>query len=167
MKQMKALRRKLLALPLALLLAGASNHVGVALTPSIQLSQQQPWDTPNKSRETKCLAENIYHESRGESFEGKLAVAQVTLNRVAHKKLFKSTICGVVYQNSQFSWTSVSKTIKDKSAWEESQKIAKAVMGGLRLKDFDAIYYHTHAVKPSWRVGKQIVRVIGSHIFYA
>ena len=164
---MMTLRRILLALPLALVLAVGSSHVGEALAPSTQPTQATTWDTRNKTRETQCLAENIYHESRGESFEGKIAVAQVTLNRVAHKTLFKSTICGVVYQSKQFSWTNIPKSIKDKSAWEESQKIAKAVIGGLRLKDFDAIYYHTHAVKPSWRVGKQIVRVIGSHIFYA
>lgn len=34
------------------------------------------------NREVQCLAENVYHESKSESFEGKLAVAQVTINRV-------------------------------------------------------------------------------------
>ena len=32
--------------------------------------------------EVACLAINIYHEARGESSEGKIAVAFVTLNRV-------------------------------------------------------------------------------------
>ena len=163
---MKTLRNKpFLAVALALLLGLTGCRTGEAPPP--QLEAANHWDTRNQSKEALCLAQNIYHESRGESFEGKLAVAQVTLNRVAHKTLFKSTICGVVYQNKQFSWTSLPKSVKDKNAWEDAQKIAKAVMGGLRLKDFDAIYYHTHAVKPSWRVGKQIVKVIGSHIFYA
>ena len=31
------------------------------------------------SNEVQCLAENIYFEAASESFEGKLAVAQVTL----------------------------------------------------------------------------------------
>lgn len=163
---MKLRRNHLLSLTLAVILAAGSSHVGEALIPSIQLIQSQPWVTRNNTRETQCLAENIYHESRGESFEGKVAVAQVTLNRAAHKTLFKSTICGVVYQSKQFSWTIKPKTIKEKTAWEDSVKIAKAVMNGLRLKDFDAIYYHTHSVKPIWNRDKQIVKVIGSHIFY-
>lgn len=163
---MKTLKRKLLpAAALALLLSLPGCQLGVATPPQPLVSPH--WDTQNPEKEVLCLAKNIYHESRGESFEGKLAVAQVTLNRVAHKTLFKSTICGVVYQSKQFSWTINPRSVRDRSAWDESVKIAKAVMGGLRLTNFDAIYYHTHAVKPSWRVGKQIVKVIGSHIFYA
>ena len=33
-----------------------------------------------------CLATNIYHEARGESFAGKVAVANVTHNRVDSKR---------------------------------------------------------------------------------
>ena len=49
------------------------------------------------SNEVQCLAENIYFEAASESFEGKLAVAQVTLNRVNSGK-FAKTVCGVVKQ---------------------------------------------------------------------
>ena len=52
----------------------------------------------------KCLAMNIYHEARSESMQGQIAVAQVTLNRVEHDK-WPSTICEVVYEPKQFSWT--------------------------------------------------------------
>ena len=44
-----------------------------------------------------CLARNIYHEAGYESFEGKVAVAQVTLNRTESGQ-FPSDICKVVYQ---------------------------------------------------------------------
>jgi hypothetical protein len=54
--------------------------------------------------ELACLEKNIYNEARGEIDEGQLAVAFVTLAR-AQSKGFPSTICGVVYQNKQFSWT--------------------------------------------------------------
>ena len=35
-------------------------------------------------RELECMALNIYREAGNEPFEGKVAVAQVTLNRVDH-----------------------------------------------------------------------------------
>lgn len=53
--------------------------------------------------ELQCLAKNIYHEARGESRQGKLAVANVTLNRV-HSDRFPDTVCGVVYQARYSRW---------------------------------------------------------------
>jgi len=53
--------------------------------------------------ELDCLAKNIYHEARGESLQGKKAVANVTLNRV-HSNLFPDTVCGVVYQAVHSRW---------------------------------------------------------------
>jgi len=50
-----------------------------------------------KADEVKCLALNIYHEARNQPTVGKLAVAQVTMNRVKDVR-FPNTICGVVYQ---------------------------------------------------------------------
>ena len=55
------------------------------------------------SDELECLAKNIYHEARGESREGKVAVANVTLNRV-HSARFPDTVCGVVYQAVYSRW---------------------------------------------------------------
>ena len=51
--------------------------------------------------EIRCLAENIYWEARNQSKEGRLAVAQVTLNRVedprsvSYTHLTLPTICSV------------------------------------------------------------------------
>ena len=55
------------------------------------------------SDELECLAKNIYHEARGESREGKIAVANVTLNRV-HSTRFPDTVCGVVHQAVYSRW---------------------------------------------------------------
>jgi spore germination cell wall hydrolase CwlJ-like protein len=117
------------------------------------------------TNETVCLAKNIYHEARGESILGKLAVAKVTLNRVASGK-FRETICKVVYQSGQFSWTkSKYKPILDKNAWSESLHIAKLLMLNPELSKTTAMYYHSTKVKPNWR---QLERVdkIGNHVFY-
>ena len=62
-------------------------------------------------KDLECLALNIYREAGHEPFEGKVAVAQVTLNRVVDSR-FPNTVCDVVYEKTavyskvicQFSW---------------------------------------------------------------
>lgn len=50
-----------------------------------------------------CLAKNIYFEARGETTDGKMAVANVTMNRVASAR-FPNSICGVVEQAVYSRW---------------------------------------------------------------
>ena len=47
--------------------------------------------------EASCLALNIYHEARGQSIAGQIAVGQVTLNRLRDRR-FPNTICEVITQ---------------------------------------------------------------------
>ena len=130
-------------------------------------------------KQVDCLAKNIYYEAATESYEGKLAVAQVTMNRVNDPK-YPKDICSVVYQKTtgenlqsvcQFSWTCMVKelVVKDKYAWEESQMIAKRALTEPYLHDTiaesNALYYHAVYVKPGWNKLK-VVRQIGNHIFY-
>lgn len=127
-------------------------------------------------RETECLARNIYHEAGNEPFEGKVAVAQVTINRT-NSKQFPNDICKVVYQKNviyekvicQFSWyceTAALVKPKDKKSYEESYKVAqKVLLEGFRLPSLEtAMYYHADYVNPGWKK-KQIAK-IGRHIFY-
>lgn len=114
------------------------------------------------SSESKCLAEAIYHEARGESEIGKLAVAQVIINRTRLAK-YPSTICGVVYQPGQFSWTKRARHIKSDI---NSFYIAdKALSGNHRLIGFKATHFHNNQVNPRWR-GVEYYRTIGRHVFY-
>lgn len=132
------------------------------------------------NKQVDCLAKNIYHEAASESYEGKLAVAQVTMNRVNSGK-FPSDICSVVYQKTtdqnlktvcQFSWTCMVKELvtKDKYAWEVSVIIAKRALTEPVLHDkiaeTNALYYHAVYVKPGWNKTK-VVKQIGNHIFYS
>jgi spore germination cell wall hydrolase CwlJ-like protein len=130
----------------------------------------------DRTRQLACLTKNIYWESASEPFEGKVAVAQVTINRVASGK-FAPDICGVVYQKNmvldrvvcQFSWfcdgSSKVKPIYP-AHWKESEEVAKKVL----LEDFrlpglkDAMYYHADYINPGWN--RQRVAKIGHHIFY-
>jgi spore germination cell wall hydrolase CwlJ-like protein len=118
--------------------------------------------------EMLCLAKNIYYEARGEPMHGKIAVAQVTLNRVTHRTQFQSSICKVVYAKHQFSWTRERHKPPSGTAWHEAQALAKAVIQGTaHLPDFRALYFHNLTVKPQWNRTRELVARIGNHIFYA
>lgn len=118
--------------------------------------------------EVECLAKNIYHESRNQPLEGQIAVAQVTVNRVASQQ-FQNTVCGVVYAPSQFSWTlDKRKRVRDQEAWQVSVSIARAVLTrSITLPHFPALYFHTPQVNPRWNRNKTVVARIGNHIFYS
>lgn len=125
--------------------------------------------TPYVSRiEINCLAKNIYHEARGESLEGQIAVAQVTVNRV-RDPAYHSTVCGVVYAHKQFSWTlGKRKQVVDQKAWRAALDISRAVLTqSIPLPHFPATHFHTRQVKPYWAKTKTRVAVIGNHIFYS
>lgn len=115
--------------------------------------------------EFDCLARNVYYEARGENYKGKLAVALVTLNRTEDAR-FPKTICSVVYQKRQFSWTSkFYKTQVNKKEWQESKNAAfDAYMNRNILGKFKATHYHNFTVSPKWGLKK--VTVIHNHIFY-
>lgn len=120
-----------------------------------------------------CLRRNIYFEARGEGYQGMLAVAFVTVNR-ANDPRFPDTICDVVRQNRQFSWVHQRGWVKpnpihpgDKKAWQTAIDIADQIAyGELDSNVGNATFFHTLAVKPSWRNKFKPVATIGNHIFY-
>lgn len=117
--------------------------------------------------ELQCLTEALYFESRGEGRQGQAAVAEVILNRV-ESRVFPSTVCGVVNQPMQFSYTiGGRKTIRNKGAYQRVLKVAKeALQGAPRVLTDGATYFHTPAVRPAWSNRFQRTARIGQHIFY-
>jgi N-acetylmuramoyl-L-alanine amidase len=114
------------------------------------------------------LAKNIYFEARGEPLAGKLAVAQVTLNRVRSTR-YHNSICEVVYAKHQFSWTKTfNRThIRNPQAWEQSLALAqKALSRGFAKANFHATLFHNHKVKPKWAAKSKKIATIGNHTFY-
>lgn len=117
-------------------------------------------------QETQCLAKNVYHEARGEPWQGKMAVAIVTINRTNHWQ-FPNTICKVVYQPGQFSWTQHKLKVIDMYAWNESVLIAQLAQALAHeyAQKFPALYFHNKHVRPMWQHKRKIAQ-IGNHIFY-
>jgi spore germination cell wall hydrolase CwlJ-like protein len=155
----------------------AVNYKLDALAAENQVARQGFISVAERSKQLDCLTRNIYWEAGSEPFEGKVAVAQVTLNRVESGK-FPKDICGVVYQKyvvddrviCQFSWycdgSSVRRPIYP-AHWKESEEVAKKVLlEGFRLPSIkNAMYFHADYVNPRW--GKPQVAKFGRHIFYA
>ena len=130
--------------------------------------------------EIDCLALNIYFEARNESYEGRLAVAQVTQNRVMSKR-YPNSYCGVVWEHrkhpdtgktvAQFSWTldGKSDTPHNLEVWKECLEIAEEVLIYRKKSDIidtSVLNYHATYVKPKWSYKLVPVAQIERHIFY-
>ena len=138
-----------------------------------------------------CLAKNIYFEAGVESTAGKLAVANVTLNRTLGAN-YPNTICAVVHEGihrynarieeyvpvrdrCQFSWycDGLLDDPREGRTWESAQELAKKVL----VNHYDkaliditdgATHYHANWMEtyPKWSKRKKIMASIDRHIFY-
>lgn len=130
--------------------------------PAIELSES----------ELTCLAQNVYFESRGESRLGQEFVAWTTVNRLYDER-WPDTICGVVWQSKQFSWThdGLSDTPKDRKAWAQAVDIARSVweksQESLALDPTEgAIAFVESSTASSWHANLERVVRIDNHTFY-
>ena len=137
--------------------------------------------------EMKCMADNMYWESRNQSFRGLIAVGNVVMNRVADSR-FPNTICEVVKQGPeikswksgeyfpkrdrcQFSWYCDGKSdeipSQDKALYEVIRAMAVKVSTGF-FGDITngATHYHAYYVRPDWAGTKTPTVRVDAHIFY-
>ena len=122
-----------------------------------------------------CMALNIFFEARSEPVQGQIAVAEVTLNRVASDD-YPNTICEVVLQENsqgcQFSWWCDSKSDepKEHNSFQTSKSLAKLMIHEgqyISVVGKDATHYHTDDIKPYWSDKMVKIEQVGKHIFYA
>ena len=131
-----------------------------------RFSAGQPLD-----EQANCVAVAVYHEARGESLEGQLAVAKVIMNRAASGK-YPTSWCGVVKQPWQFSFVNprtgyMPSVDQDSQSWRNALGVTRlAVANAVPRLPTDCLWYHADYVAPSW--GKRLSRIqkIGAHIFY-
>jgi spore germination cell wall hydrolase CwlJ-like protein len=132
--------------------------------------------TAMRERQLACLATNIYYEAGNQPFEGKVAVAQVTMNRTESGQ-YPADICKTIYQKNivyekvlcQFSWVCDRAVIArpvNRANFKESEEVAKKVLlEGFRLPSLkDAMYFHGDYINPGWQ--REKIAKIGNHIFY-
>ena len=141
-----------------------------------QVTDSSQITTEIRERQLACLAKNIYYEAGNQPFEGKVAVAQVTINRT-ESGLYPSDICKTIYQKNivyekvlcQFSWVcdrTVTTRALNKANFKESEEVAKKVLlEGFRLPSLkNAMYFHADYINPGWK--RERITKIGNHIFY-
>lgn len=117
------------------------------------------------------LANLIYCEARGESYDGKLAVASVVVNRILSSK-FPDTMAGVIYQSGQFApVTSTKNSFVEALAYDKAAnssgcyKAAQEAMNGITNVE-NCVFFQTLAYLE--RVERlDVVRfALGNHGFY-
>lgn len=98
-----------------------------------------------------------------ESYVGKLAVANVILNRVKHTS-FPNSVKGVLYQRNQFE--SVSKGLRKKPS-NDTIKAVNEVLNGKRVFGSDVLYFYNPTItsKSNWIRKRPVVKSIGRHLF--
>jgi len=169
---------KILLVLLGLALVGFIGYKAVKykLDPNTQLVMNSAVTADVRNKQLECLTRNIYYEAGGEPFEGKVAVAQVTINR-SESGHFPNDICRVIYQKNvvydkvvcQFSWYCESPSgvkPRNTAVYKESEIVAKQVLlEGFRLPSLkNALYFHAKHLNPKWN--REQVAVIGGHVFY-
>ena len=138
-----------------------------------------PYDLNN---DYHCLASNIYWEARNQPLLGKLAVAQVTQNRVDNMR-YPDTICNVVKQTKfypsgridlhscQFSWycdgMGDEPLEHEFDVYEEAFYLAVDFIEERPLDVTEgSTHYHSIKVNPSWANTLEKIVQIEEHIFY-
>ncbi len=110
-----------------------------------------------------CLSLAIYHEARGESTRGMFAVAEVVINRTEE---MEKSICDVVYQSHQFSWTRRHgrNVPPDSEAWRKSKEIASQSLKTKTNYTGGSLFFNTRSI--GVRFGRSKKAEIGNHIFF-
>jgi spore germination cell wall hydrolase CwlJ-like protein len=121
-----------------------------------------------------CLALNMFFEARNESLASQAMIAEVTLNRVKHD-LYPNTVCDVVWQRKQFSWTHDGKhddptrmSYLDKESWKTIKLAAELILSDPEkyLPKTGATHYHAYYVQPYWTSSMKYLGKVDSHLFY-
>lgn len=120
-----------------------------------------------------CLIDNILHEARGEPVEGQLAVLEVVFTR-ALRSDFPDTLCEVVNQPYQFSWTNPG-AVKGRITESEWTLAARVVYTYIYSEDLpeSPVAGATHYLNPDkvdklpqWYYEYTYVGTVGNHEFF-
>ncbi len=116
--------------------------------------------------ELRCMTVNAYHEARSEGKMGALMVMDTVMNRKA-SPLYPNTVCRVVYQKIQFSWTKNPPKVRNRAEYNRIKKLAVEVLAGKWLGISDgSMFYHARSITPYWAKSYVVTKTINNHKFY-
>lgn len=130
------------------------------------------------SSDLRYLTAIVYCEAGSESYKGKVAVANVVLNRVNNKK-YPNTIKSVIYQKGQFTPArsgSLKKALakydgkssmksSEKKMMAESKKAAKAALNGKKVLSSKYLFFTGYRSKKTIQKKYKNAVFIGNHYF--
>lgn len=112
--------------------------------------------------EISLLARIISAESRGEPYEGQVAVGAVILNRIDHPS-FPNTISGVIFQPLAFSCVNDGQI--DEPVSDSSLRAAQDAINGWDPTGGAIYYYNPDKSSNKWILSRTIICSIGNHKF--
>ena len=142
--------------------------ISVTLTATLQAESINDSSQAQKlsKAQIECLSKAAYHEAKGESDKGMLAVIHTTLNRVKDNR-FPKTVCGVVYQKSQYSWTKYNPKVKEQEQYARAERLAKEVVAGKHKDNTNGALYFVHVkINRNWLEKLTYTCTIGNHKFF-
>lgn len=136
-------------------------------------------------KEINCLADNIYFEAGQEPFDGQLAVAYVTMNRLKSGE-YPSSVCKIIQQKiagtgkCQFSWWCIS-SLRNKSIQRKFNQTTYNKIRDLAMEVYmtynvmnditrGAMFFHASRIPQKrltwWINNLEKTVIIGQHTFY-
>ncbi|WP_394137167.1 cell wall hydrolase [Cytobacillus oceanisediminis] len=115
-----------------------------------------------KAEEKRLLARLVQAEAEGEPFEGKVAVADVVLNRVEHEQ-FPDTVKDVIYQKNAFE--PVQNGSINKPASNEAVQAVETALVDKEKNEELLYFYNPETATSQWIFSREVVKKIGNHAF--
>ncbi|WP_322902981.1 cell wall hydrolase [Paenibacillus campi] len=124
------------------------------------------WTYALSDKERLMLERMVMAEAEGEPYEGKVAVANVVLNRLRSAN-FPDTIKGVLYQKYQFSPISNGRFERVKPNADSIKAVREALEGRKEVPD-NTYYFVSLSLATDFSVpnSQTVVKKIGHHTFY-
>ena len=155
--------------------SNASGSMNESIQDSLSNIKSTALNTENATysdEEVYLTAQLVHHEAHNQAYNGKVAVAEVVLNRVQSSR-FPDKVNDVIFQNGQFSSL---RRLKNINPTELELRIAYNVLNGsLRvLNDKDVMYFRNPKItsgisastKKDWG-NLEYATYIGEHAFYS
>lgn len=131
---------------------------------AVEAENEMLWAMIKSTKDYRDLAGTVEQEAKGEGYEGKLAVAEVIVNRTK-AGAFGDTIHDVLYAPGQFT-----PVMRGTISREVSEETFKAVDRALTGQTHEALYFmNPDLAAPAsrgWMRSLEYVTTIGNHEFY-
>jgi N-acetylmuramoyl-L-alanine amidase len=117
-------------------------------------------------QDKELMARLVSAEAKGEPYEGKVAVAEVIINRVEHDQ-FPDTVEDVVYErvSGTYAFSPVKNGEINKPADEESIEAVEQAIDSIESGTEAVYFYNPEIATDRWILSRHVTETIGNHRF--